>query len=244
MPDSFDSYKQRLAHRLKTDPPKRKGERTRERMKLAAAEVLEKTGFHAMRVSDITQAAGSSDGSFYMYFKDKKDITLTVLREFLEGMQMVGATPSGQAFDPFEAIRYSNLGYIRSVRANAGLMRSVFQMSDEDSEFGDLVHTTNRNWYQRVSRSVVKHYPEGSVDPDAAFFAAWALGGMMDEVMRRVVVYPDAEVVSFIDDHQVDDETFAIALAVIWSRVLYPGRPLPEGLNGLADALAQLGKAR
>lgn len=239
--ERVDSYTERLDRTLKTDPPKRKGERTRERIKLAAARVLEELGFHAMRVSDVTKAAGTSDGSFYIYFTDKKDVTLAVLREFLEGMQLAGSTPPQKAHDPFETIRHANLGWINAVKANAGLMRSVFQVSDEDPEFSELVHTSNREWYRRVSRSVVKKYPEGAADPAAIFFAAWALGGMMDEIIRRVVVYPDTEIVRFCEEHGLEDGALADALAVIWLRVLYPGHRVPDGLQGLPAALAALG---
>jgi AcrR family transcriptional regulator len=240
MEATVESYKAQLARRLKTDPPKRKGERTRERFKLATARVLEKTGYHAMRVSDITKAAKSSDGSFYMYFKDKKDVALTVLREFLEGMQLVGASHAGRGHDPFESIRYANASWIHTVRVNAGLMRSVFQMSDEDGDFSRLVHSTNRAWYERVARSVVKNHPEGSVDPSAALFAVWALGSMMDEIMRRVVVYPDTDFVDFLEKAAPEADDLAMALSVIWYRVLYPDLDLPDGLGGLAKALTAL----
>ncbi len=243
MKEPVVSYRAQLARRLETDPPKRKGERTRERFKLATASVLERAGYHAMRVSDITRAAKSSDGSFYMYFSDKKDVALTVLREFLEGMQLVGGKQAGQGHDPFEAIRYANASWIETVRANAGLMRSVFQMSDEDGDFSDLVHSTNRAWYERVARSVVKSHPKGAVDPDAALFAAWALGSMMDEIMRRVVVYPDAHLIRFLDKAAPGPDDLAMALSVIWFRVLYPGLEAPQSLNGLALALAALGSA-
>jgi hypothetical protein len=82
-----ESFTAQLEHKLKKAPPKRKGDRTRERLKLGAARVLENVGYHALRIVDITEAAETSDGSFYIYFKDKKDITLCVLQEFLENMQ-------------------------------------------------------------------------------------------------------------------------------------------------------------
>jgi AcrR family transcriptional regulator len=241
MKDEAQSYTARLARHLETDPPRRKGERTRERIKLAAARVLERCGFHAMRVGDITEAAGSSDGAFYIYFKDKKDVALKVLEEFLLGMQLVGEAPPGKRRDPFEMIRRANLNWIRTVRANAGLMRSVFQLSDEDPEFGQLVHSSNRAWYRRVAKSVVRNYAGDRVDPSVAFFAASALGAMMDELMRRVVVYPDQEFVRFLGEVAPGDEELATALAVIWFRVLYPERELPTGLGGLAESLSTIG---
>jgi AcrR family transcriptional regulator len=235
------SYTAQLAHKLETAPPKKKGERTRERLILAAAEVLERAGFHAMRVSDITKAAGSSDGAFYVYFKDKKDVSLTVLEDFLSSTHILVQSAKGLARSPFHVIKETNLGWIRAIRANAGLMRSVFQLSDEDPEFGRIIHDSNRGWYERVVGSVVRNHPEGSVDTTAALFAVWALGGMMDELMRRVAVYPDEGFVDFLDRNIGNDEELATALSVIWYRVLYPQEELPGELPKLASALGRLG---
>lgn len=235
-----ESYTTRLAAELKSDPPKRKGERTRRRLELAAAKVLERNGFHGLRVGDITKAARASDGAFYIYFKDKKEITLSVLEDFLTSTPL-GTVRAGKHDTPFEGIRGANLLWLRHVRANAGLMRCVFQVSDEDTEFSRLVHATNRTWYERVARSVVRNHPQEGVDPEAALFAAWTLGGMTDELLRRIVVYPDPNLVGFLGQTADDDEALADALAVIWYRVLYPDRPLPEGLYGLARELVRFG---
>lgn len=237
------SYTARLARRLENDPPKRKGERTRERMKLAAAQVLERVGLHAMRVSDITAAAESSDGAFYIYFTDKKDVTLTVLHEFLSGMQLSWRPRPGGRRAVFKTMRAANLGWITTVKANAGLMRCVFQMSDEDSEFGRLVHAYNRQWYERIAKSVIDNHPAVELDASAALFAAWALGGMMDELMRRLVIYPDPTFIEFLEKTAPDAEALADALTVMWMRVLYPEAALPRALKGLAGGLAAFGSS-
>lgn len=244
MQDGTESFTDHLARELENNPPKRKGERTRDRIKLAAARVLEQNGFHAMRVGDITRAAGASDGVFYMYFKDKKDVALQVLEEFLTGMQLAGEPRLGEPRRPFESIRRANLNWISSVRANAGLMRSVLQLSDEDPEFGQLVHSSNRAWYRRIAKSVVREHEKNPVDPSVALFAASALGAMMDELTRRVVVYPDKEFVDFLADIAPDDEALAAALTVIWMRVLYPGRRFPADIGGLAEALIRMGNKK
>lgn len=235
------SYTEQLAQRLAEAPPRRKGERTRARLELACAEVLAREGFHAMRISDITVAAGVSEGLFYSYFTDKREISLAVLGGFLEALQDTGPLPSGLTREPFAAIRHANLGWIRNVQANAGLMRCVFQLTDEEPEFGALVHAANRAWYERVARSVLRNHPAGAADPAAALFAAWALGGMMDDLMRRLVVYPDEAFVEFLATEAPGDEALADALAVVWLRVLYPGLAPPAGLAPLATSLASLG---
>ena len=238
MPRQTESYTRRLTAELKSNPPKRKGERTRRRLELAAARVLERNGFHGLRVGDITSAADASDGSFYIYFKDKKEITLSVLEDFLTSSPLGAEGGGARHGGPFEAIREANLLWIRHVRANAGLMRCVFQVSDEDTEFSRLVHSTNRTWYERVARSVIRNHPDAAVQPDAALFAAWTLGSMTDELLRRIVVYPDPNLVGFLGATATDDEALATAIAVIWYRVLYPGWPLPADLDGLALDLA------
>ncbi|MFZ5615716.1 MAG: TetR/AcrR family transcriptional regulator [Pseudomonadota bacterium] len=239
MDQAFESFTSQLARRLDEDPPKRKGDRTRERLKLAAAQVLEQVGFYAMRVTDITEAASASEGTFYIYFEDKTDIALAVLHEFLSGVQDTGPAHSTERKTLFSTVRDANMRWIGIVRANAGLMRCVFQMSDDDPAFSQLVHSYNRAWYERIARSVVRHHAPQKIEFTTALFTAWALGAMMDELMRRMVIYPDESFVAFLGAVAPDDDALADALTVIWFRVLYPASELPSELDGLARALAE-----
>lgn len=232
-----ESFTSLLEDRLKTSPPKRKGDRTRERLKLAAAQVLERVGYHAMRIVDITEQAEASDGSFYIYFKDKKEITLSVLGDFLEDMQRVDLPPSDARRTPFQSIRESNLYWLGIIRSNAGLMRCVLQLSDEDPEFGHIAHSYNRVWHQKIARSVVRNHGEAEINYNAALFASLALGAMMDELIRRIAIYPDQGLVDFLAETCPTDGELADALSVLWYRILYPGREIPDGLGDLADHL-------
>jgi AcrR family transcriptional regulator len=51
-----------------------RGQRTRQRLLDAAAEVFDRIGYHAARVDDIVAAAESSHGTFYLYFTSKEDL--------------------------------------------------------------------------------------------------------------------------------------------------------------------------
>ena len=62
------NYARALTLELEENPPKRKGERTRLRLKAAAARVLERIGYRDMRVSDICDEGGSALASFYFHF--------------------------------------------------------------------------------------------------------------------------------------------------------------------------------
>ena len=76
------SFIQYLEKNLEESPPAKKGACTRESIKIATAKMLEKHGYHEMRVKDITRCAGIAEGSFYIYFNDKKDVSLMTLSSF------------------------------------------------------------------------------------------------------------------------------------------------------------------
>ena len=64
------------------DSAARKGQRTRNRLKAAAAQALEENGFHALKMGDVCAAADVSQGAIYQYFDNKQHITFEVLKDF------------------------------------------------------------------------------------------------------------------------------------------------------------------
>jgi len=53
-----------------------RGARARAGLKAAALVVLEREGYHKMRIADVTREAGVAQGLFYHYFKDLKSLTI------------------------------------------------------------------------------------------------------------------------------------------------------------------------
>ena len=109
-----------LEKRLKASPPKQKGHRTRERLRIATARVLDGKGYHGLRVADITTAAGVAEGSFYVYFKDKTEAALDVLTELLEEFMLEEVGLAAVAESPFESIRRANRHWLAFCRVNQG----------------------------------------------------------------------------------------------------------------------------
>jgi AcrR family transcriptional regulator len=231
---SFVSY---LEGQLAGDSLPRKRDRTRQRLTIATARVLGRLGYHALRVIDIVTEAGLAEGSFYVYFRDKADAAAHVLRTMLEeffGRQMKPSASNGR----FEALRESNRLWIALCRNNSGLMRCALQLGDELPEFAQLVQGLNRRWHERISRSVVRHYPEGALAPENALLAAYMLGAMMDELVRRLIIYPDQDFHKLLRDLGMDDNGLADAASAIWTRVLYPGLQIDAELAPSAIAFA------
>jgi len=230
---SFIEY---LETQLRDSPPAKRGLRTRERLKIAAAKVLEEKGYHNLRVADVTAGAEVAEGSFYVYFTDKTDIALTVLTELLEDFFKLDAK-SAPDRTPFEAIRQTNRRWIAVCRANAGLMRCILQLGDEEPELARLSRRTNRIWYERVARSLKRR--KGSVGTSPALFAVYLLGGMMDELVRKLVIYPDTEFHALLQEMKADDDAVADAASVLWLHIFHPEERPPTDLPRAAAALAQ-----
>jgi AcrR family transcriptional regulator len=95
-----------------------KGERTRARLKRAARQVLGTRGYRAARVTDITQGAGLSQGAFYPYFPNKREIALEVMGELLdEGRAALLSAPRRD--DPFDQILAPTRAYVDFLFAHA-----------------------------------------------------------------------------------------------------------------------------
>jgi AcrR family transcriptional regulator len=59
-----------------------KGSQTRERLIAVAARMFIKNGYYATGISEIIEEAKVSKGSFYFYFKSKKELALEVYKYF------------------------------------------------------------------------------------------------------------------------------------------------------------------
>lgn len=226
------SFIERLAWRLERNPPKQKGQRTREKLKLAGVRLLNERGIFDLKAVDVSAQAGMAEGSFYLYFSDKNDLIRTVLREFQEmyfDLQVRGVgRPEGS---PFESMRFANLVWIAFCRANAGLIGCLYQYGDMDPEFGKEMSNLNLRWHQRVMRAMRRQ-----AGPDAAalsdsqlLLVICLLGGMMDDLVRRLLISPDVRLLDILSELDATDEMLAEVAALMWMRVLLPHEaPLGE----------------
>jgi TetR/AcrR family transcriptional regulator, transcriptional repressor for nem operon len=231
MSDSFLSFlEQRLAEQQ--DLPKR--ERTRQRLRIATLQVLNERGYEDMRTLTITEQAGLSEGLFYVYFKSKVDITLDLLDEFYKDFVRRDLGPNSAA-KPFDVIKTANRHWLHLAVANPGLMRCIFQAGNEVPEFAALISKADKAWYTRAFNAVERHKP--STRKSALMLPVYMLGGMMDELVRKLVVYPDPELLAVIAENGSDYDAVADAATMIWYRVLYPDNAIPEDVSDLAQRL-------
>jgi AcrR family transcriptional regulator len=227
-------FRENLLNLQKTQVNQRKSDRTRDRLKLAAIDALSESGYRDLKVTDVCGKAGVSSGTFYLYFENKTDVTLVLLEEFVAHLDEVLSRKTSTA-TAFEAIYHANLEWLKSIRLNAGLFRCILQVGDESPELSTLIRQLNGRWYRRIALSVLRRFPaDGDVDEETVLLATYGLGSMMDEICRKLVIYPDPDLVSLVNAITPTDEAFAEFLTLIWYRTLYGNSP-PQALSGEAS---------
>jgi TetR/AcrR family transcriptional regulator, transcriptional repressor for nem operon len=228
----FASFRDWVADSQESDKPKRKGERTRDRIKLATIDLLNETGYRDLKIADICEAAGITPPVLYLYYDSKLALAEEILSEFLGHFMNRPSTKSRDIDNPYDAIFLANLDWMRLARVNGGLLRCLFQYSDEAPEFAKLFSASSQRWYSRVTRSIIRRFPDAAIGKDEILLTVHALGGMIDDLARRLYADREHELREIVGTVAPDDEALAHFLSRIWMRALYRSDPVATG--GLA----------
>jgi AcrR family transcriptional regulator len=163
-------------------PRSKKGVRTRARLLEAAKQVFEEDGFHEARISDISDRAGLSHGSFYHYFTSKEEVFREVAAaiddQLSAPIQSVILDPESHA-RPQERIREAIRRHLLSYRKEARIMGVIEQVARYDPQVEAARRERLRVYSQEVAASIRQLQERGladsTLDPE---FAAAALGAM------------------------------------------------------------------
>ena len=98
--------------------PRRKGERTRDRIRLATVALLNEVGYRHLKVADICDRAGVTAPVLYRYFDGKQALTMDVLGEFLD--RFVATPRDGGTMTPYQTIFEANRRWVTMARATPG----------------------------------------------------------------------------------------------------------------------------
>lgn len=164
-------------------PRSRKGAETRARIVDAAKQVFEEKGFLDARISDISQCAGLSHGSFYHYFDSKEQIFREVAQA--QARQLTappprrggsGAVPTSER----ERIRRANRRYLERYRDEARIMGLIEQVSRFDEHVRAERIATQTHFADRAEQRIRRLQEAGVADLrlDPAI-VAMALGAMV-----------------------------------------------------------------
>jgi AcrR family transcriptional regulator len=167
-------------------PRSRKGAATRARLLEAAKPVFEEAGFLEARITDISERAGVSHGSFYHYFDSKEQI----FREIAETQEAHLTSPSadagadrdgdGDQVSEWERIRRANRRYLERYRDNGKIMGVIEEVSRYDAFVNEARMRRQKHFADRAEKAIRRLQAEGAADAEVdPQIAAVALGSMV-----------------------------------------------------------------
>lgn len=194
-----------------------KGDRTKYRLKIAAARALEEIGYQDVKVSDICAYADVALGTFYVYYRDKNEIAIEVVLEFVEHLYEM-ARQVGRGTGEFEAILNTNRFFVAAYQVNPGLMQCHVQLQSQLPEFREIWRPKHLKWIEKIARSISRRGNYRPDMPGSALAVAHALEVMVFHYLYSVIVSRNS-LVDGEDLSRADD--LALMLSTLWYRAVY-----------------------
>lgn len=155
-------------------PATPRGEATRRKLMAAAEAEFGAKGFHIASVSSITTRAGVGQGTFYLYFRTKDEIFVTLVREIGRALRRQMRESVVGARNRIEAARLAFEAFFEFAHRHPGLYRIV-----QESQFVD--DAVYREYYERIAAGYTEDLQaaadRGDISPGDAETRAWALMG-------------------------------------------------------------------
>ncbi len=209
-----------------------RGEQARKKLKRAALKVLERVGYHRMRITDVTQEAGVAAGLFYHYFPDLKSLTLEVLSDFVaESRKLESIQKDIPKGGWYERIHAHNLIVVKSYAQRPGLMRCLLQLADEEQEFSALLRESfieQLNWLVRLMPGM---FPQAGLSTQQALMVVYTLACSSEGILRDYYINREPALTA----SGLATEEVAELLSVMFYRGLFLQHPPVEKLKYTAN---------
>ncbi|MGF1609714.1 MAG: TetR/AcrR family transcriptional regulator [Kiloniellales bacterium] len=209
-----------------------KGERTRFRLKLAAAKALEASSFPDLKVADVCQNAEVALGTFYVYFPDKSAIATEVLLDFGDELY-AQAQRVARGSNDFEAILLTNQFFVAAYRMNSGLIRCLVQLEDQVPEFRLRWRERRLQWLGQIAFSLKRRTTAADTSEHLRLQVAYALEGMVFQYLYDVFVRQEPTLSRFAGK----PEYIAELLSVLWYRAVYCENPPADQVFRTREAM-------
>ncbi len=199
-----------------------RGERARAGLKEAALIVLEREGYHKMRIADVTSEAGVAQGLFYHYFKDLKSLTLEVLTDYaMASNNPLEIEKNVARGDWYARIHAHNLVVVRSYAKRPGVMRCLLQLADEDEEFSSWLRENYRHQLMWLVDLMPKLFPQVRFRKHQALMVVYSLAGIGEGLIREYFINGSKT----LRAADLSVEQFAEMLTTMFYRALFLRHP-------------------
>jgi AcrR family transcriptional regulator len=188
------------------------GERTKARLLDAAKTVFRERTYPETRVDDITRAAGTSHGAFYLYFDNKAEALEALAGETQEQLDGLAEEFAGikRGEEGYEQLRKWIGEFVDAYEQNAPVIIALMMARPNDVRFDRLGREMMNKFAGRISATIREARGDGS-HPMKSGVAATALVAMLE----RLCYYWLVRGAEFKRDDVVD------TLAAIWHQGIF-----------------------
>jgi AcrR family transcriptional regulator len=198
-----------------------KGARTRRRLLEAAEQVFADLGYHDASIVKITEAAGVSQGTFYLYFAGKQEIFDVLVEDLNTRLRHAMSEASTKGSTRMEMERLGFEAFFRFTADHPALYRVIRQ-----AEF--VSPKMLRLHYERLAEGYVEGLRHASDRGEIAIgdpvVTAWALMAVGEMIGMRWILWGDTR--------EVPPDVFSEAMALIARALGVPDHPRAEEDRG------------
>lgn len=197
--------------------PGEKGARTRRRLLEAAEQVFADLGYHDASIVKITEAAGVSQGTFYLYFAGKQEIFDVLVEDLNTRLRRAMSEASAKGGTRMEMERLGFEAFFRFTADHPALYRVIRQ-----AEF--VSPRMLRLHYERLAEGYVDGLRQASERGEIAIgdpvVTAWALMAVGEMIGMRWILWGDTR--------EVPPDVFREAMSLVARALGVQGRPGDE----------------
>jgi AcrR family transcriptional regulator len=161
----------------------------------AARRIFAERGYHETTVEDITRAAGVAKGTYYLYFSEKREIFLAIIRDLLDAIKAIGADVGTHTGDPLGFIARTEEAALRLMQLfvdNRELARLAYR---ESMGMDPALEQMIRDFYTELAeigaRNLRRAQEAGLLRDADPLLTAYACIGMVERVLLALLDGPE-----------------------------------------------------
>ena len=171
-----------------------RGQRTRQKLLDAAEEVFGERGFDSASIVEITRRAGVAQGTFYVYFPDKRAVFIELVQALSQMLRQQTAKAVAGIEDRLEVERVGMKTFFAFAQRHRNLYRIVRQAEFVDEEIFRWYYRRMAEGYTQGLRAAMAADQIRDLDPETT---AYCLMAITDFIGMRWVLWegqppPDA----------------------------------------------------
>nr|BBH93063.1 hypothetical protein KTA_12620 [Thermogemmatispora argillosa] len=164
-----------------------RGEITRQRILEAAEAVFGEQGYYEASISEITRRAGVAQGTFYIYFRTKREIFVELVKDLGRRLREASAAATAGLSNRLEIERQGFAAFFRFAAAHRSVYRIVEEAERVAPEAAQEYYQSISRGYMRGLRAAMEAGEIRQMDPETL---AYALMGIGHFLALRWIVWP------------------------------------------------------